>query len=129
LGIGAGAPAAGQDRIEPDATQLDAVKVTATRVAREGFEAPTPTTVIDREALDIAGNTNIADTINELPAARPSMTPTSTTNNSGYTGGNFMDLRGPGFRRALVLVDGKPFTLTHVEGMVDINVIPQGLVR
>lgn len=129
LGLGVGGTAAAQERTVPEATQLDAVKVSATRVTREGFEAPTPTTVVDREALDIAGNTNVADTINELPAARPSMTPTSTTNNSSYTGGNFMDLRGLGFRRALVLVDGKRFTPTHVEGMVDMNVIPQGLVR
>src|SRR5690606_25669983 len=57
------------------------------------------------------------------------MTPTSTTNNSSYTGGNFMDLRGLGFRRALVLVDGKRFTPTNVEGVVDMNVIPQGLIR
>ncbi|MDO5505279.1 MAG: TonB-dependent receptor [Pseudoxanthomonas suwonensis] len=108
--------------------QLDAVQVTASRVVREGFEAPTPTTVVDRDALEAAGNLNIADTINELPSVRPSMTQTSTTNNSNFTGGNFLDLRGLGFRRALVLVDGRRFTPTHVEGAVDMNMIPQGMV-
>lgn len=116
------------DASKEKATELDSVQVTASRVAREGFSAPTPTTVLDREALDVAGNANIADTINELPAVRPSMTHTSTTNNTEFTGGNFMDLRGLGFRRALVLVDGKRFTPTSAQGAVDMNMIPQGLV-
>lgn len=110
------------------ATQLDTVQITASRVARQGFESPTPTTVLDREALDVAGNSNIAETINELPSMRPSMTHTSTTNNSDFTGGNFMDLRGLGFRRALVLVDGKRATPTHVQGAIDMNMIPQGII-
>lgn len=116
------------DSPQSTTTQLDSVQVTATRVVREGFESPTPVTVLDREALEIAGNANIAETINELPAVRPSMTPTSTTNNSDFAGGNFMDLRGLGFRRALVLVDGKRFVPTHIQGALDMNIIPQGLV-
>src|SRR3546814_1376900 len=63
-----------------------------------------------------------------MPAVRPSLTPSSSTNNSQYAGGNYLDLRGLGFNRTLVLVDGKRFVPAQIQGPVDINAIPQALI-
>lgn len=111
------------------ATELDKVVVTASRVIRGGFSAPTPTTTITMEEINASGSTNVAEIINQMPSVRPSLTPSSTVNNSRFSGGYYLDLRGLGFNRTLVLVDGKRAVPTQVEGPVDINSIPQALIR
>lgn len=108
--------------------QLDAVVTTASRVRRGGFVAPTPTTQITAEDIAATGLTNVADVVNEIPSVRPSMTPVSTVNNASWSGGHYLDLRGLGFNRTLVLVDGKRFVPTQISGPVNINVIPQALI-
>lgn len=108
--------------------ELDAVVTTASRVRRGGFVAPTPTTQITAEEITASGLTNIADVVNATPSVRPSMTPVSTVNNASWSGGHYLDLRGLGFNRTLVLVDGKRFVPTQISGPVNINVIPQALI-
>lgn len=102
--------------------------VTGSRVARSGFSAPTPTTVLGTDEFEKVAAPNLADVVNQMPSVRPSLTPSSSTNNSQYVGGNYLDLRGLGFNRTLVLVDGKRFVPTQIQGPVDINAIPQALV-
>ena len=112
----------------PETDEVEAVVVTGSRVARSGFTAPTPMTVLSVEDLQRTGAPNVADVLNQLPSVRPSLTPSSSTNNNQYTGGNYLDLRGLGFNRTLVLVDGKRFVSTSIFGPVDINVVPQALL-
>ncbi|MDA5194998.1 TonB-dependent receptor [Govanella unica] len=114
----------------PAATREPEVEivVTGSRVARNGFEAPTPMTVLTAEEMSLSASPNVADALNKLPILRPSLTASSTTSNSNYSGGNYLDLRGLGANRTLVLVDGKRFVSSIVEGPTDINVIPQALI-
>ena len=92
-------PAPGQD----DST-LDEVMVTASRITRAGFEAPTPTTVITAEDIDKAAPVNIADYVNTLPQLIASSTPQSTFINiaGGLGGANILNLRGLEIGRAHV---------------------------
>lgn len=106
----------------------DRVIVTGSRIERSGFEAPTPTTVLGSDDIEKIAAPNIADVVNLIPAARPSMTPATSTNSPAYAGGNYLDLRGLGWSRTLVLVDGKRFVSSNVQGPVDINNIPQALI-
>ncbi len=110
------------------AAQIDEVVVTATRVARTGFTAPTPTTQVGALELQKAAATNVADQLNKVPSFRASSTPASTSHITQNAGGNFLDLRGLGATRTLVLVDGHRFVPTTASGLVDINVIPTGLI-
>jgi iron complex outermembrane receptor protein len=123
LGQGAFAHAAAAD-----ATQIDEVVVTATRVARAGFEAPTPTTQVGALELQKASVTNLADQLNKVPSFRASATPATTSHASQNAGGNFLDLRGLGPTRTLVLVDGIRHVPTSSNGTLDTNVIPTGLI-
>ncbi|MEQ8312149.1 MAG: TonB-dependent receptor [Sphingopyxis sp.] len=104
------------------------IVVTGSRVARGGFEAPTPTTVLGLAEIERVAAPNIADLVNQMPSVRPSLTPSSSTNNSQFAGGNYLDLRGFGYNRTLVLVDGKRFVSSQIQGPVDVNVIPQALI-
>ena len=110
-----------------DTESQDTIVVTGSRIARSGFNAPTPTTVLGADDLAASAATNLADLVNTLPAVKATLTPASASNNSNYSG-NFIDLRGIGPARTLVLVDRKRFVPTSIYGLVDVNVIPQALI-
>ena len=128
--------AAAQAPEGPSDGSVDQVVITASRVAREGFSAPTPTTVIGQAQIEARGVTNITEVINETPAFRPSQTPAAATRGGGISGGSFLDLRGlngtissTSTARTLVLVDGRRHVPANPAGLVDINMIPTGLVE
>lgn len=106
------------------------VVVTGSLVERSGFDTPTPVTVIGMDAIERVAAPSIADVINQMPALRPSLTPTSAVNAGGstQTGGNFLDLRGLGYARTMVLLDGRRYVPTNPTGAVSINNIPQALI-
>lgn len=104
------------------------IVVTASRVARAGFSAPTPTTVVGLEDIQRIGATNVARVLNELPAFRGTST-NSTGTLSANTGGNYLDLRGMGITRTLVLVDGQRHVPSNITGQVDLNLIPSILLE
>ncbi|HHX83007.1 MAG TPA: TonB-dependent receptor, partial [Pseudomonadaceae bacterium] len=67
--------------------------------------------------------------LNQLPAFRPSTTPTTNGWGSFNVGAQIVNLRGLGVNRNLVLVDGRRFAPVTREGTVDLNLIPSGLVQ
>ncbi len=110
--------------------ELEAMVVTGSRIARSGFDQPTPVTVISDE-LELAGTPNISDFINELPAVMGSAQP-STGNRSlsgGTAGVNSVNLRSMGDTRTLVLLDGHRNVGSLANGTVDTNTMPQGLIK
>jgi iron complex outermembrane recepter protein len=96
-----GVEAMQQETGQTQTNATEVIQVTGSRVARTGFDAPTPTTVLGADDFERVAAPNLADVINQLPAARPSLTPSSSTNNTGVAGGNFLDLRGLGANRTL----------------------------
>lgn len=119
---------------EPAGGVLGEVTVTGTRIVRDGYEAPTPVSVLGVEELSAMAVTNIVDAVNRLPA----LSPTVSTRNSpavDMTGGiQNLNLRGLGPTRTLVLLDGKRIvgsTLAGFDnngGAVDINAFPNVLI-
>ncbi len=109
---------------------VDEIIVTGSRIVRDGFEAPTPVSVIGVEQIQNAGTPNIADFVNQLPAVAGSATPgTSRKSSSAGTAGlNTLNLRSLGSGRTLVLLDGQRSVGSNVAGNVDINNFPQDLV-
>jgi len=113
-----------------DSDQLEEIVVTGSRIARAGFKAPTPTTVVGADQLQITSASNVGQALNqEVPALTPSLTPTSSTRSSQNAGGNFLDLRNLGANRTLVLVDSSRFVPTTSVGTIDTNVIPSTLIE
>ncbi len=115
---------------------LEQIVVTGSRIVRDGFEAPTPVSVLSTDDLNVMGQANIADAVNRLPALQGSIgTTNASTNVSSGTGGvNQLNLRALSAVRTLVLLDGKRVvgaTLAGFDnngGAVDINGFPGGLV-
>jgi iron complex outermembrane receptor protein len=110
-------------------TAIGELVVTASRVDRAGFTAPTPTTTVGLQELQKSGTTNVADFLNTVPAFGSATTPASTAHNSVSSGLNLVNLRSLGANRTLVLVDRERFTPSTATGRVDLNVIPTIMIE
>ena len=86
------------------APALESIIVTGSRIVRDGFEAPTPVSVLSADDLTIIATPNIADAVNRLPALQGSVTTTNagSTVSSGTGGVNQLNLRALAAVRTLV---------------------------
>lgn len=124
VGVGA------QDVENADNKEIEEVVVTGTRLARSGYDTPTPVTVLGMEQLEADAPHNIADIVNQLPSVVGSTTPNNAnlSISAGGAGINGISLRSLGRQRTLVLVDGRRAAGAAKDGVVDINTIPQPLI-
>jgi iron complex outermembrane receptor protein len=112
--------------------QIDTVVVTGSRIVRNGYSAPTPITVAPIEQLMQTTPSNIPDGLNKLPQFSFS---TSTAANGSVGGapsvygGNYLNLRAFGLPRTLILLDSRRVPSTSINGLVDVNTMPQMLVQ
>jgi iron complex outermembrane receptor protein len=113
---------------EPE--KVEEVVVTGTRIVRDGYQAPTPVTVMGAEQLQSFASPNIADALNTMPELSGSATPATSvsTASTGNSNINALNLRALGTNRTLVLVDGRRAVASSMSGLVDVNLIPQDLV-
>ena len=116
---------------DAQAPSIEQIIVTGSRIVRDGYEAPTPVSVIGIEQLENVATSNLADSINQLPAVFNSATPQSSAANttSGQSAINALALRGLGISRTLVLLNGQRTVGSNLTGAVDISELPQGLIQ
>jgi len=130
---GSGDPAAATLLAEPLAAEDapgEQILVTGSRVVRDGYDAPTPTTVITSATIEAKAPTTIIDALITLPAFKNSSTAqTAGVGQAGSSGQSFANLRGLGANRTLVLLDGQRFVPSTSIGTVDIGVIPSALIQ
>ena len=110
------------------AAAVSEVVVTGSRLIQNGNNAPTPVTVIGTEDLKNQAPGSIADALAQVPQFRSSSRP-GTFLNSQQSTGSFLNLRGLGASRTLVLLDGRRTPPTTSEGRTDINTYPQLLTK
>src|SRR5690606_10354432 len=117
------AGAAAQE-FDQSATAGDTIVVTGSRVARSGFTAPTPVTVVGGDRLEALGVTNVGEILEDLPSFRATSSPQTAGVSIGAGGARTVDLRGLGAPRSLVLVNSRRFVPSTAQGSVDMNLIP-----
>jgi iron complex outermembrane recepter protein len=120
-------PAPPQD----NATALQEVVVTGSRLAAN-FIAPTPVTSMSAAQLSAVSPSDIATALVQIPALNDSQLsaqPASASAATGTNGQSLLNLRGLGVNRTLVLLDGQRLGTTNVADSVDINMIPQSLLK
>jgi len=112
------------------------IVVTGSRIARSGFDTPTPVTVVGAEQIGRQGASNVAEVLNDIPAFRPQATAATTAIFLNNIGASTADLRGLGANRTLVLIDGRRVVPATVSGggfasanTVDLNMVPTSLVQ
>jgi len=116
----------------PGGASVEEITVTGSRIARtDGYEAPTPLTVVGVQEMQSMATSNVADAVNTLPVFSGSISPgsTTTTASTGASNINALNLRSLGANRTLVLLDGQRSVGATLSGLVDVNLIPQALVE
>lgn len=125
------APAPVTDQAQPDpaapAAEGPEVVVTGTRLRTE--TRPTPVVRADADALLRAQPLGIAEALIQLPQFSGSVSPRQRQGNPTDGRGNFLNLRNVGAIRTLILLDGERLPPTTVNGLVDVDVIPELLVK
>ncbi|MGE4063743.1 MAG: TonB-dependent receptor plug domain-containing protein [Rhodospirillaceae bacterium] len=114
------------------------IVVTGSRIIREGYEAPTPVSVLGSEELSNMGLPNVADAVARLPALQGNTVGqrTVSTIGGGTAGINLANLRNLGQSRTLTLLDGKRIVGSNLGGLgggliggaVDLNTMPNNLI-
>ncbi|MBH1991411.1 MAG: TonB-dependent receptor [Sphingomonadaceae bacterium] len=103
--------------------------VTGSRIARPTLGSPIPVTSVTAADLNRSGGTVIGDTLNDLPSLRSTYSQANSTQFIGTSGLNFLDLRGLGVTRTLVLVNGRRhITASEGDFLIDTNTIPTELI-
>ena len=109
---------------------VESVVVTGSRLVTSGAEAPTPVTVISTEQLQLAAPRNIVDGLLQLPAFKGSVSVANqSTGTTGSNGADYLNLRGLGVQRTLVLLDGRRVVPASSAGSVDVAQVPEALVQ
>ena len=101
--------------------------VTGSRLMRPDLSAPSPTTVIDEEAVQLSGDVTVERVLYEMPQL--SAGNNSSVNSAGGSGVLTANLRGLGATRTLTLVNGRRFIPANGLGSVDLATIPSALVK
>ena len=113
---------------EPDST----ITVTGSRIRRPNDTSTIPVTTIVGEQFFQQGQTNVGDTLNDLPQLRSTFAQQNPGLGIGIAGLNLLDLRGLGTQRTLVLVNGRrhvPADILNNAVSVDTNTIPNDLIE
>lgn len=106
---------------------LDSVVVTGTRIAKRDAIAESPILTVEAEDMVNSGHVTVDHVLNTLPQIVPSLS--SQSNNPSSNGRAFIDLRGLGTNRNLILIDGRRGMGSTSGGVVDVNTIPAALIE
>jgi len=112
-----------------EATTLDRVEVTGSRLKRADIEGASPVIVIDRAQLDASGDVSVADVLRDTTfASFGNFRPQSGSSAQALA---TIDLRGIGSGRTLVLIDGRraPSAPFAASSGTDLNAIPLAAVE
>ena len=116
------------DAVTSDPSDNSDIVVTGSRI-QNGNNSPTPVTIVATDLLEDISPATIADGLNKLPQFVNSSNQSTNNNASSNNVGNFLNLRGLGTTRTLILFDGKRVPDTAQAGGVDANTIPQFLLQ
>ncbi len=116
---------------DADSSATKVITVTGSRIARDGYDAPTPVNVVTEAELDAEPQANIGDYVSTLPAVQGSQS--SSTNSGSLSNGQAgiatINLRNLGANRTLILIDGQRSVASATVGFVDVQTVPQGLIK
>lgn len=106
--------------------------VTGSRIRRPNLDSAVPVTSIAGDAIFQQANTNVGDTLNNLPQLRSTFAQQNPGSGIGIAGLNLLDLRGLGTSRTLVLVNGRRHVAADILNNAvspDVNSIPNDLIE
>lgn len=119
------------DQAEPARPAPDVVIVTGSRIMKDGLDAPTPVAVISADQLAASQPQTLIQSLGATPQFRNNASPQSNgpgTQAGSSIGASYLNLRGLGAQRTLVLLDGHRLGPNSFLGSADIGVLPEGVI-
>ncbi len=121
-------------------TNNETVTVSASRISIQGYDQPTPVTMINAASLARDAKVDLGDAIRELPSVGISDAPDNGSHagnaSQGDAGIDTIDLRSLGVVRTLVLFDGQRVATSNPNasappaiGGVDLSTIPTTIIE
>jgi len=101
------------------------ITVTGSLIKNPNLVRATPVIVTTSEEIELKQSNVAEDVLREIPGVVPSV---GSAVNNGNGGASYVDLRGIGYNRNLVLLDGGRIAPAGLDGIVDLNNIPLALI-
>ena len=112
------------------AEPVETIVVTGSRIVANGYEAPTPVTVVSSQELLDQTPESLAAGLADLPQFKQTSGSNVVSSQARNTNsGNYLNLRGLGEIETLLLLDGQRLPPTSYVGTTDANIIPQALIE
>ena len=108
------------------AAEGEDIVVTGTLIRNPNLEQSTPVNVTTSDAIELKQSNVAEEVLRELPGVVSSI---GSAVNNGNGGASFVDLRGLGSVRNIVLLDGNRLVPSGLLGRVDLNIIPLAMVE
>lgn len=109
-----------------DETAADqTIVVTGSLIRNPNLEQANPVNVTTADAIELKQSNTAEDVLREIPGIVPNI---GSAVNNGNGGSSYVDLRGLGSNRNVVLLDGNRIAPADLQGRVDLNNIPLALI-
>lgn len=129
LCFGATGLMAGPALAQEEATELERIEVTGSRIRQVEAETAQPILTIGRAEIEKQGFASVADILQNVPAVgTPPISRASPLSAGEAVGGQYISLRNLGAARTLILINGRRLTSTTT-GIQDLSTIPAAAVE
>jgi len=128
LSAAIGALVTASPALAQEAQKLERIEITGSRIRQIETETAQPILKITQADIQKTGLVTVGDIVNQLTSAgTPAFSKGSTLASNREAGGQYLNLRGLGAQRLLVLVNGKRWSQS-VAGFTDLSTIPSSMV-
>lgn len=120
-------PAFAQDQEQDQAASGDStIVVTGSLISNPNIERAAPVNVTSADEIDLLQSNVAEEILREIPGVVPSI---GSAVNNGNGGNSFVNLRGLGPNRNVVLLDGTRLVPATLTGQFDLNNVPLALIE
>lgn len=125
VALGAGSASAQDADADVDELDLEEIVVTGSLIKNPNLTRSAPVAVVSTDEMDYQQSGVAEELLREIPGMVPSIGAQVNNGNGGFS---FVNLRGIGSNRNVVLLDGKRLSPSELQGRTDLNIIPLAIV-
>lgn len=111
---------------EAGADQGKEIVITGTLIKNPNVALSSPVSVIGKQEIELRQSNLAEQFLRELPGTAASI---GSNVNNGQGGSSFVDLRGLGINRNVVLLDGARIVPARADAAPDLNIVPLALIE
>jgi len=122
-------PAFAQSGSAASPTNLDRIEITGSRIRQVDVETAQPVLALSRMDIERQGFSSVSDILQNVTAmGTPTISRANVLTAGENAGGTYVDMRGLGTQRTLVLINGKRLGIS-TSGYQDLSVLPVSAIE